>query len=227
MEYEANFQGLAEVLEIDGNNAGTKIAFTVERFTKTGDGKTADLLEPGSVIIADERAKQPISLKGGTMDENVREAFLLVHSLSKEGDATDDDIFGTNERKTIGDSWSINVERALNSLKREGITVQPGHLSSTVKLLGKDKIASPECLDLRAELAAEGIFSTGLPPDATVDESKVQAIFHGCFPIEKSGLSFKEQTQFSTQAHVTTKQGVAFDMTSTQKSDSVWIAKRN
>jgi hypothetical protein len=227
MAYEVNFQGTAAVLEIDGKEAAIKIAFTVERFTATRDGRTVDLLSPGSVIIADDRAQQPISLKGGTMDDNVREAFLMVHSVHKEGAATDDDIFGTKERKSIGDTWSINVARAFDSLKDDGIIVPPGHLSGRVTLLAKEKVGGIDCLSLRGELVADGIFSTRLPRDVTVDESKVQATFDGCYPIEESGLSFKEQTQFSMQAHVRTKQGVTFDMMSSQKSDSIWIAKRN
>jgi hypothetical protein len=222
-EYQVNFQGSAEFLEIDS----TKIAFTVERFTMTGEGTTVELLKPGSVIVADERAQEPVSLKGGTMDEKELKAFLMVYTVHKQGAATDDDMFGTKERKTIGDSWSINVARVFDTFNASGLTVPPGHLSGTVTLVAKDEIGSIDCLRLRGEFAADGLSSTDLRTDLKLDQIKMQANFHACFPIEDSGLSFERGIEATMQAHITDKQGTAVDSIRIQRADSVWIARRN
>jgi hypothetical protein len=50
-EFQVNFQGRADVLEVDGKQQPFKIAFTVERFTKIEGGVTIDLLKSGSVIL--------------------------------------------------------------------------------------------------------------------------------------------------------------------------------
>jgi len=60
MEYHVDFQGSAEVLEIDS----IKTSFTVERFTMTTDGTTVELLKPRNVIIADGGRQAPAGSHG-------------------------------------------------------------------------------------------------------------------------------------------------------------------
>ena len=61
-EYQVTFEGRASVLEIDNKQRPTKIAFTVEKFTKTEGGVTNELLKPGMIILADGNQTSPISL---------------------------------------------------------------------------------------------------------------------------------------------------------------------
>src|SRR5215471_757103 len=86
VDYQVQFQGGAAILEVDGKGRPVKMAFTVEKLTKIEKGTTIDLLQPGSVVVADGSLEQPIYLKDGMMEESVREAFQLVYSTHKPGD---------------------------------------------------------------------------------------------------------------------------------------------
>ena len=169
-EFQVNFQGRADVLEVDGKQQPFKIAFTVERFTKIEGGVTIDLLKSGSVIIADGSQQQPISVKDSTTEESVRDAFELIYFPDQPDAFTDDEIFGTKEAKGIGDSWSINPALLSASLKGM-ITVPEGHLSGMVSLVAKDKIANIDCLSLRKELKADDLTSKDLRPGVTLDRA--------------------------------------------------------
>jgi hypothetical protein len=226
-EYHVNFQGGATILEVDGKGRPVKVSFTVERLTKIEGGMTIDLLKPGNVVMADSSLPQPIFLKDGTMEEPVRAAFQLVYSTHQSGDVTDDEIFGTEQAKEVGDSWPINAALASESLKDAGITVAPEHLSGKVSLVGKDKIGMVDCLDLSGEFRAQNVALKQVPPGVTVDGASVQAVFRGCFPVEISQLSHTEGADMLMQMRLTSKEGVKADITRSEKRDSVWLAGRN
>jgi hypothetical protein len=222
-EFQVNFQGRADVLEVDGKQQPFKIAFTVERFTKIEGGVTIDLLKSGSVIIADGSQQQPISVKNSTTEESVRDAFELIYFPDQPDAFTDDEIFGTKEAKGIGDSWSINPALLSASLKGM-ITVPEGHLSGLVSLVAKDKIANIDCLSLQKELKADDLTSKAVPPGGTLDRASFQLIIRGCYPIEDSRHSYKEGGEGTMQIRLTSNEGVKIDFTRTEKRDEVWVA---
>jgi hypothetical protein len=226
-EYQVNFQGRAEVLEVDGKGRPFKIAFTVEKFTEIDGGVTIDLLKSGSVIVADGSQQQPIFVKDGTIEQSVLEAFQLIYSAHKPGDATDDEVFGSKEAKGIGDSWSINLALASESLKNSQITIPAGHLSGIISLVARDKIATIDCLSLRGELRADDFTSKDLPPGVTLDRASLQAIFRGCYPIEDSRHSYKEGGDITMRMRLTSNEGVKIDITRSEKRDAVWVATGN
>lgn len=222
-EFQVNFQGRADVLEVDGKQQPFKIAFTVERFTKIEGGVTIDLLKSGSVIIADGSQQQPISVKNSTTEESVRDAFELIYFPDQPDAFTDDEIFGTKEAKGIGDSWSINPALLSASLKGM-ITVPEGHLSGLVSLVAKDKIANIDCLSLQKELKADDLTSKAVPPGGTLDRASFQLIIRGCYPIEDSRHSYKEGGEGTMQIRLTSNEGVKIEITRTEKRDEVWVA---
>lgn len=222
-DYQVSFEGRAEILEVDKGGRAVKIAFTVQRFTKAADGATVDLLEVGSVILADGSQKKPFSLKGGTLDEAAQEAFGAVYPAHKPNDVSDDDVFGTRELKRIGDSWPIHPEKAYESMKETGFSIPEGHLSGTVRLVAKDRIASTDCLSIRGELLADAI-AAELPNGVTLERGNMQGVFRGCFPLDGSGLSRKEGADITVQMRVASKDGTKFDVIFSQKSDDIWVA---
>jgi hypothetical protein len=228
-EYQVDFKGRAEVLEVDRKARPVKIAFTVEKFTKIAGGLTTDLLKSGSVIVADDSQEQPVSLKDGTLEESVREAFDLIYSANKP-DAfrfTDDEIFGTKEPKGIGDSWSIDRTLASESLKDTGIIIPTGRLTGVVSLVAKDKIAAIDCLKFRAELTADNFTLKDLPPGVTADRTSMHMIILGSYPIDNSGVSYKEGGEITGQVRFTTNDGVKTDLQRIEKREEVWVAAEN
>jgi hypothetical protein len=224
-EYQVNFQGTADILELDSKLRPFRINFAVERFTRIEDGVTTDLLTPGSVIVFDGSRQEPISLRDGALQQSVGEAFRLVHSTYKPGDVSDDDVFGTKELKSIGDSWPINSTFASENLKSTGITVPPDRLTGTVSLVARDKVDATDCLSFRGSLAADGftLAETDLPPGVTMGQGSLHAAISGCFPLSDSGLSYREGADINVHIRVSSSQG-DIDVTYVQKQEEVWVA---
>ena len=227
VDYQVQFQGRAAILDVDGKGRPVKIAFTVEKLTKTERGTTIDLLKPGSVVVADGSLEQPIYLKDGTMDESVREAFRLVYSTHKPDDVTDDEVFGTKQAKRIGDRWPIDLALASENLKDSGVVIPVEHLSGTVSLIAKNKIGVVDCLDLRGELRADEFTMKQLPPGVTADRAGMQAVFRGCFPVESSQLSHKEGFDMTMQIRLTSSEGVKIDVIVSETREAVWMGARD
>jgi hypothetical protein len=143
--YEVAFAGRVEVIEVDQKGEAIRNFFTVDKFTRTEQGITTELLKPGTVIIEDSRLdkRSRISLKDGVIDDIGREAFETVAPPHRPGAPTDDEIFGTPESKAIGESWAINTALASEDLKGSGVSVRPEQLSGRVPLLPKTSFRMP------------------------------------------------------------------------------------
>jgi len=224
-EFQVNFQGRADVLEVDEKQRPFKVAFTVGRFTKIEGGLTFDLLKSGSVIVADGSLQQPISLRDSATEQWLRDAFELFYYPSKPGESTDNEILGTKEPRGISDSWPMDP-----ALLKDIIPIPEGRLSGMVSLLAKEKIANIDCLSLRAEVRADDLTSKDFPPSvmldshATLDQASFQLIIRGCYPIEDSRHSYREGGEFTMQMRLTSNEGVKTDITRTEKRDLVWVA---
>lgn len=218
-EISAEFEGRVEVLDVDASGEPVRVALTVSKFTRSENGSTSELLKPGSVVLVDGGAENPISLKGGTISDDARKAFEVVYSPHKPDSATDDDVFGTKEPKVFGESWPINAKLASEDAKKSGIEISPEHLKGRTELVGKDRVGEADCLSVRAELVASGVALKDLPAGATVDEGSMQATFAGCVPI--AGTSFRKSVSMTFKARFTTN-GSTIDFVGRQKSSEIW-----
>ena len=169
-DISAEFEARAEVLDVDASGEPVRLAFTVSKFTKSEQRGASELLKPGSVVLVDGAAEDPVSLKNGKMSDEARKAFEVVYSPHKPGSATDDDVFGTKEPKAFGENWPINAKLAAEDAKKSGIQISPEHLQGRTELVGRDRVGDADCLRVRAELMASGVAMTDLPAGATMDE---------------------------------------------------------
>jgi hypothetical protein len=223
-DYQVSFQGRAEVIEVDRSGQPFKVAFTVKSLSKTANGETVDLVKPGTIILADGSLERPFSLKDGPVDQAVQDAFAVVYSAHKPNDVSDDDVFGSRTPRRIGESWPIDAAKGMKSLAENGLIIAEGHLNGTTSLVGKGKVGSSDCLNLRGEIKADGVSSKDFPPDVKVDEGSVQAVIHGCFPMAEAALSYSGGAELSLLIRLVTADGVKLQVTSAQKMDETWIA---
>jgi hypothetical protein len=226
-EYQVTFTGLAEVIEVDRSGRPFKIAFTVDSLKKTSDGQTVDLVNPGTVVLADGSQEDPFSLKDGKMDKALQDAFGVVYSAHKPNDVSGDDIFGIKTPRGIGESWPINDVAAIKSLAENGVIIPEGRLSGIVSLIGKDKVGSTDCLSLRGEMKADGLSSKKFPPSVKVEEAKLHASFRGCLPLDGAGLSHSAGADLTFVVLLARSDGQKLEVALTQKMDAVWSAIGN
>lgn len=222
-EYRVEFEGHAEILGVDTKGQAVKIAFAVQRFVKTESGATTELLKPGATVLADDTRDEPLSLKDGPLSEEAREAFRLIHSRHKPGDPTDDEIFGTNEPKKIGESWAINSKLASTNLSEEGMVIPPAGISGTVKLIGQDRIDGSGCLDIRAEVSVDGVSVKDPPPGYTVRSAPLHAMLQRCFLMGDANLSYRGRETFTAEIHFTSSGGT-IDVKFQKENEEVWKA---
>jgi hypothetical protein len=215
----ADFEARAEVLDVDASGEPVRVALTVSKFTKSENGATSEVLKPGSVVLVDGGAEDPVSLKSGKIGDDARKAFDVFYSPHKPGSATDDDVLGAKEPKTFGESWPINAKLASEDATKWGIEVSPEHLKGSTELVGKDKIGEVDCLSVRGELSASGVAIKNLPAGATVDDGAMQATFDGCVPI--TGTSYRKGVEMTFKARFTSNAST-IDVVARQKSSETW-----
>jgi hypothetical protein len=204
---------------VDASGEPVRVALTVAKFTKLENGATSELLPPGSVVLVDGGAADPVSLKDGKISDEVRKVFGVVYSPHKPGSATDDDVFGTKEPKSFGDSWPINAKLAAEDAKKSGIEIPAERLQGRTELVGKDRVGEADCLTIRAQINASDVAMKDLPDGAIMDNGTMQATLDGCVPI--AGTSSRKGMEMTLKARFTLN-AATFDMLARQKSSEVW-----
>jgi len=130
---KADLASTVTVIAVDSFGRPTKESHTIETFSYTKDGNKKDLLSAGAKVVAFRQdSKMAFEVDGKEASSTVSKALERVIDISAGG-PPDDEIFGTKERKKVGDSWSINEEAAKKSLEKQ---VEEGKLK-VEKISGK------------------------------------------------------------------------------------------
>jgi hypothetical protein len=171
----------AEVLAVSPKGREIKTRFTVVKMTKMTGGRTDDVLPAGAVIVGERAdAKTEFTVDGKPAASDVAQLLGLVISLENDHGADDDTIFGTKERKKVGDTWHVNAAAAAADLaKSEGMTVDAANISGTVALAEqvKDNLKITGALDMKQ-------VAFPLPAGMHVTSSDLKASFSGLFPVD-------------------------------------------
>lgn len=179
-EMLVGFEGVVEVLEVEANGKPVKISATVEKIMKSDGRDSSEVAPKGAVIVVSlEGRKQIYQINGKPAGADVVKALDLVFSISKTG-VTDDDVFGTKEKKKTGESWNINAAVAKKDLEESfGLRVEDLHGKVTLDEVLKRP--EGETLLLSAKMTINAI--PPMPPDFAVDQSTAEAEFGGEFPV--------------------------------------------
>jgi len=190
--------GVLKVLEVDDKQQESKTTVTIDKFTKTEDGKDSEVLPKGTVVTSTRVDKKTVhTVNGQPLAPGDSELFTMVVSLGK-GDKTDDDtIFGTKERKKKGDSWDMNTEQAMKSFEEY---IAGGKLEN---LAGKTTLDDVTGDQLRISAHFTTNFKPPLPSGFVVDSGSMEAGMSGLFPIDATKPRLEESTMmsFSFSAH--------------------------
>ena len=89
----------------------------------------------------------------GGLDPDTEESLRLLNLVSENPNGpTDDEIFGSKERKKVGDRWEGNSELMAKELTHFGILVKKEDLKSTATLEKVVTVGKTECLQLSLRL---------------------------------------------------------------------------
>ena len=173
---------LAEVLAVDAKSMGTKMAYSIERAQKTENAQTTELLARGRVVVVEHRdGRTHFTVDGERPPRPLEEALGIVISAHEPNSATDDEIFGTRERKRVGDEWGINAEAAAKDFTSRGVKIDPQNITGATKLVAAKSQDGVKVVELSGKLRIANM-ALPLPAGAQVERSQVEALFWGLFP---------------------------------------------
>jgi hypothetical protein len=128
----------------DGDSVEVVIQHLIERQATN----SRVLLAPGSVVIGKRVAGETFYkvARGQPSLAATKALGQLLGSVSDDMGCTQDQAFGTQEPKKIGDTWKGNAECLTKGLNRYFEILNPNQFDVTMKLLGVEEAAGTNCL---------------------------------------------------------------------------------
>jgi hypothetical protein len=186
---------IASITELEVNEKGraTKRQMSLENciIDSGGEKKT---LPSGLQVVAFEKNKQKVfEINGVPADPLISKALQLALPLNPEA-PTDDEAFGTREKKSIGDSWPINAEFLSRSL-RELYGIVATDVSGTMRLDDVVRGEQTNYLIVSGAIAI-GDFSMALPLDFRMQSGRVKSTLSGRYPISQRHQQSSETSEW-------------------------------
>jgi hypothetical protein len=141
--HKVEIEGIEEVRTIDAKGNATRIAFTVKRCEEImPDGKPRTIIAPGRMIsMTCHDGDMIYMLDTGRVAPKDEALLRLALHVSEANMPDDDELFGTKQRKSIGDTWPVNREAMSRRLREPSYdTVDPKNIKGTVKLVAVEDV---------------------------------------------------------------------------------------
>jgi hypothetical protein len=181
----------ATILAVDSKADATRIEYLIESCQKTSAGKTEEVLPAGKRVVAESNAEDEtvFTVDGDPALEDISKALAVVISAHTPGAPTDDEIFGTSERKRVGDTWTIHTATTAAYLSKAGLKVSPENLKGTVSLDAAKTVGSVKALALSAHLSAQGM-TMDAPDFMQLEKSSMKGEFNALVPVDPDVTSY-------------------------------------
>jgi len=207
-DYTVECEGAATILEVDQKDEPAKFSLLVEKCTRTeapaaAAGKPAtekavasELVPKGAVVVLASKGEETtVEVNGRPAAPEVQEALSEVFRISANA-PTDDELFGTKERRKVGDQWAGNAELMSADLAKRGFVLKNAKVSSTITLEKVVKVGETDCLQVRGQFEGSGVEPSGLPPNLKIEQSAIRARFGGKFPVDTKAMVPERWAEF-------------------------------
>ncbi len=166
-----------QVTAVDRDNHATKISVTVDRCLR--DGKP--LLAKGAVIVAAVNGnKVEYSVNGAAVEKPLAECLdLTLQNFVSIPNQKDDEesMFGTDQRKKVGDVWAVHQASVANMMSVAGFVAKKELVTGETKLVGIKTVGGKDILEIEGHAAIDGLKGVALGTS-----SSVSLKFSGMFP---------------------------------------------
>lgn len=106
--FSAEMESEVTVLEVDSKGRPTKESHVVARLVK--DAAREEVLPAGAKVVASRPGtKMAFQVNGEPATPDVAKILNIVISITSGG-PSDDEVFGSTQRKKVGDTWPINKD---------------------------------------------------------------------------------------------------------------------
>ena len=189
----ATCEGTITVLEFDKLDREVTFRLLVSKCRKRTNGNASEeeVLSKGTQVVVRRRdLKARFLIDGKDVSKDVEEVLFLIFSHSRSQE-TYDDMFGTKERKKVGDRWAMNSTKAAKVLAPEGLKVDPENVKGSTKIEKLVVVEGTRCLQLSGKMKMElgtvlPRLPPGLPAELAVRKSILSLSFSGAFPVDIS-----------------------------------------
>ncbi|MBM3875849.1 MAG: hypothetical protein FJ386_03905 [Verrucomicrobia bacterium] len=165
------FKSEATVEEVDAKGKPQRFTHKVSNLALTVGAERKQLLGGGAVVKAFlEDGKPVFEAAGERATGELARALSAAASVGKSG-ASDDEFFGTKERKKVGDSWNVNAAAMIKDMQAKG-NLRAENLAGKVTLEKVTTDGGKRILHLGSEV--KGSFFPPLPPGLTIKESTMR-----------------------------------------------------
>jgi hypothetical protein len=218
-----------EVLALTPAGREKKARFVIEKAVVAAGGPWTQLLPPGTEVVAEQTSDKTEFLVGGVpaTPEVAKALDIAGIELTADDSINDEQIFGTKDRKKVGESWSINAKDAAAGLAKKGVLVEPGNVTGTATLAEVVKAGNQDALRIAGTLAMKKV-NMPLPPGMVVKSSEFNAAFSGLFPVDPTKRVLHSQMVMggkSVCAGMSDDKELAMTITIKQSKDTKFSAK--
>jgi hypothetical protein len=203
-EFTVELDCVSTVLAISPTGKVTRLSFEVSKLVRKDAGLQKEVLPRGTVVVASKAGRKTVfEVDGNAVAPEVAQALDLVMTVSGS-DGTDDELFGTRERKRVGDSWSVNKEAVTQMMSNDPrMAVKDVAGKVTLKEVVKDA-SGPRLLvtfDVTAKAAP-----AGATPGVSSQDGTIIMKGTGEFPVDPKLQRTKESMEMDLSTRITRTQ---------------------
>jgi len=161
--------GELTIVAVTSKGLPTALRLKLKTVDCVEDGKPAEFFKIGDVLGLKREEPDNVAEVNGEAAEDIQAQVIeSLLSVEKEGEVTDDDIFGTAEKVKVGAEWPVNQKAAVEDMVRNGVKgLKPAGVTGTATLVRTSKFGDKPSLLLRMEAKIDGkaVELSSLPPD--------------------------------------------------------------
>lgn len=183
-DYRVEIDGDFETTSVDRNGSETGFKCTIKRCVRIDGKRETVLIEPGRTIMAhDQSGETKLRFDDGReLDKDVCEPLLLVLSTQKDGAATDDQLFGTEQHQKVGATWEPDIDKLLDEIDEFEIEPEEGE-SGTVKLVSVAERDGVQCVHVQADIRVPHFAGTA-PEELEIQKGNMRITIAVLVPLD-------------------------------------------
>ena len=200
----AKLEGVITVLQVDKFKRENKVKLLVSKclMSTNGTANMKEALPKGTQVVAQVRGEEDEFLVDGkAVSKEIAKMLGLFISFSGS-QTTHDKIYGTKERKKVGDSWAVNRAEAVKDLANQDMTADAKDIKGGTTVKDVVVVDGTKCLLLHIKMQVAKM-RLQMPPGLTVKMANVSIDISSAYPVDTAIGVLSDKTTM-TMAFVAT-----------------------
>jgi hypothetical protein len=195
-----------DVGEVTPRGLVSRAAITVRQLVRETGGTSTALLPPGEVVTA-RRAGSALILevRGDKVSDEIATAIQHAVSPRRDEAPSDDQAFGTELRRKIGEAWPVHADAIVDLLPDE-LVVDAKDIEGTTTLTGQRLVGKNPCLELRSHYEVrDGSVTSAAMPGGVRPSLKIATTETRIRPIDPALFAGQDDQEVEISTHLVTK----------------------